>query len=66
MNLFKLLLQLLKSDIDIPHTVLSARFSDSPRQFAKTIIYFFTFASTGLKTIPFIAKICLTILNSLL
>ena len=65
-NLFKLVLQLLKSDIDIPHTVLSPRYTDSLRQLAKTIIYFFTLASTGLKTISFIANICLTILNSVL
>ena len=66
MNLFKLLFQLLKSDIDIPHAVLSPRFSDRLREIAKTIIYFFTLATTGLKTISFIAKICLTILNSVL
>ena len=66
MKLFKLLVELLKSDIDIPHTMLSPRYADRLRTIIKTIIYFFTLATTGLKTISFIAKICLTILNSVL
>ena len=65
-NLFKLLVQLLQTDMDIPDQLLSARYSDKLRQTFKTIVYFFTLASTSLKTISFIARICLTILNSLL
>lgn len=63
LNLFKLLLELLNNDLDIPETIIPRRYVSLAKTVSKKVVVFYKLASSTLKTISLVLKTTLAFIK---